>query len=1061
MKKMVYFLIVVLLLAGLVLAEDFDFDDAGSYIEKSYSGGQFVKGVLNMSFDEQQNARFESNFEGGIELYALLGKMNYTRNVDFTCEPVNCKERYVAGGEEIEDTRTRSFALNEEKTFGFVIGGGTRGGDLKKDGITGFQMNISSNVESNCNNQVSVDLFADGIIDFYNTRAIPTQYCGQKVYGGDAGCYDDSVAEELEIEDKENYCQKIILPAAPGYKIGAKVKVGWADPRLVMKLYAWSGTDWIYDSKKNVCWLDVSGGISSSFTDIECAVNYSSSEEFEAFVCILDDGYDSTKPPHAIREDSSGNKHCGGVGHPDEIDIDTDFNIYVRPLKYAAVGTIKFDERLNENLYKDIEDYLDDVYGMNCEEECIVPFKIEGLSGQQITLDDAEIKYEIGKRTWKEEDIRDVEKEPFTISTDDVIALDISKMRFKVPDKDKDGESFRLTFDGEELIDDKISITKGFDFTIGPRFALIGQSTLFTAYPLTSMNISGSAWKFTDTVSLTSSNEKSSYTYIEDGEHEVEVTLTAEDGRTATKTFVVVVGEPKLSAGLTINKYKQRVKDIEEDIVGFDDWVKTKITASINLEQTKNSLTTIENNFKKLKSTDSNEKYVAVINSLVALDLPKSVEVVQRGTLPGEIGFANININHIAAISRKTDISKIRDELPAGIISWAEANYNFEIYFESIAAREDFGAANLLNVYKISLTPKAGAGNDDAYLIIDQPFSGLEFKQIYNQEKIGAGEGTYIPLGQDRIAKDFEFIIAGATAPSVPSLGVYISPNIDKLGVVQKPGKIEIAGFPWKLFVIALIVLIVFIFGVYIALQEWYKRNYEKSLFKNPDNLYNIINFIYNSRVSGLKDAEIKNKLLARNWNREQMNYAFNKIDGKRTGMWEIPIFKGFENRKVEKEIQNKHPNTTIDAKFIAQKSENKSMPLNKKIPTGIKVIAVINWISAGGLILLGLVFFVASSIISAIGGELFATLAKYSIIGGILLICIGVLFLFAGIGMWRGRNWARITTVVLTCLIFISTVYMLIKAPYGFLTYIPSAIVDLWMIYYLLLSKGAKQAFD
>jgi len=42
--------------------EDFEFYEDGSYIEKTYSGGQFVKGVLNMSFDGQENARFESNF---------------------------------------------------------------------------------------------------------------------------------------------------------------------------------------------------------------------------------------------------------------------------------------------------------------------------------------------------------------------------------------------------------------------------------------------------------------------------------------------------------------------------------------------------------------------------------------------------------------------------------------------------------------------------------------------------------------------------------------------------------------------------------------------------------------------------------------------------------------------------------------------------------------------------------------------------------------------------------------------------------------------------------------
>ena len=77
-----------------------------------------------------------------------------------------------------------------------------------------------------------------------------------------------------------------------------------------------------------------------------------------------------------------------------------------------------------------------------------------------------------------------------------------------------------------------------------------------------------------------------------------------------------------------------------------------------------------------------------------------------------------------------------------------------------------------------------------------------------------------------------------------------------------------------------------------------------------------MINFIYNSRVSGLKDDEIKEKLNKAGWKGEQISYAFKKIDGKRTGMWEIPIFKFFENRKMEDEIAKKH-HGQIDIKFI------------------------------------------------------------------------------------------------------------------------------------------------
>ena len=106
-------------------------------------------------------------------------------------------------------------------------------------------------------------------------------------------------------------------------------------------------------------------------------------------------------------------------------------------------------------------------------------------------------------------------------------------------------------------------------------------------------------------------------------------------------------------------------------------------------------------------------------------------------------------------------------------------------------------------------------------------------------------------------------------------------------------------------------------FLIYIILQTWYKKNYEKHLFKNPNDLYNLINFIYNSRKAGLDEKEGRKKLLEKKWSKEQIVYAAKKLDGKRTGMWEIPMFKFIENRKVREELQKKNPGKPLDGRFI------------------------------------------------------------------------------------------------------------------------------------------------
>ena len=50
-------------------------------------------------------------------------------------------------------------------------------------------------------------------------------------------------------------------------------------------------------------------------------------------------------------------------------------------------------------------------------------------------------------------------------------------------------------------------------------------------------------------------------------------------------------------------------------------------------------------------------------------------------------------------------------------------------------------------------------------------------------------------------------------------------------------------------------------------------------------------------------ESEIRRMLKKAGWKSEQITYAIKKFEGKRTGMWEIPVFKWLENRKVKGEI--------------------------------------------------------------------------------------------------------------------------------------------------------------
>jgi hypothetical protein len=70
---------------------------------------------------------------------------------------------------------------------------------------------------------------------------------------------------------------------------------------------------------------------------------------------------------------------------------------------------------------------------------------------------------------------------------------------------------------------------------------------------------------------------------------------------------------------------------------------------------------------------------------------------------------------------------------------------------------------------------------------------------------------------------------------------------------------------------------------VWVLLQIWYLKRYENYLFKNRNNLYNVITYINGVKKTGLNDKEIIIKLKKAGWNSEQIQYALKKYSGKKT----------------------------------------------------------------------------------------------------------------------------------------------------------------------------------
>ncbi len=133
---------------------------------------------------------------------------------------------------------------------------------------------------------------------------------------------------------------------------------------------------------------------------------------------------------------------------------------------------------------------------------------------------------------------------------------------------------------------------------------------------------------------------------------------------------------------------------------------------------------------------------------------------------------------------------------------------------------------------------------------------------------------------------------------------------------------------------------------------------------------------------------------------------------------------------------------------------------VEKGIPTGVKVISILTYIGFALLLLAGIAFIVGGSFAETLLPDLAeAGIVKAgAVFIGIVLILFAVLNFFIARGLWKGHNWARITTVIFLALAFIGDLMSLIG---GNFSSIIALIIYGLIGYYLLFNKDVKKAFS
>lgn len=880
------FLLILVLLLIPISSASFITGNLTEQIETTYSPGDYLKGWINISIqNEKSDSLISSSLAGGTALLSFLEN----NSAQYSCLPLGCGNDYAASNGGLSKT----FQLNdgEEKVIAFKAGG-------MINTINSFSFEFSVANSKSCINPLTLDLLDDGTTEWRSKRFSSDFIC---TYSGGRGCFNpaEPTLRQVTIMGSNPYCGKIKLGESGKFFVGAWVKKGttaYAAGDLKMTLYDVAGA--ALGNCDLPTPLDAGG-------EIGCNITYSNAQTQEFYVCI-----NSNKPAlegyNLTAEDINP---CGCYGVPPGTEKH-DYWIFAQAAEFDNIGKVIFNQAEYASqgnsgiLAEDVLNSLNARYGKNCTTGCTIPVRFKARGSLSVIVSNLSQSYTyVSEPLTPDNNIYDTSKRASTISSG-FLELDLSYAKIKVPD-DYGDYTVDLFLGGTKILSKDIYVAQVPQITsISPMFVPAGIMQTFKASTSSAGNksIKKYIWTFGDnSPAVETLADSTTHLYSATGSYQLKLRIEDEVGLASEKIFNIAAGNPKQLVNETLRKYRGRITNLTSQTAAYPSWQGNFLAKELDLEGLDSDLKIME---RKFEVATSDEEYIAIISNLTEMKVPALIRKTDGAGFPLLLDTKNVKREYFENLEGRNYDNGSEQDYQDALLRWYDSEMKANIDYSVISAQYDDETKTVATYFKLKINPNEKT-DYESYVVIG------ERATVNNEDTKELKDAVGLKFSTTE-ARDIEFFVPGEINPL--QVKVYIAPEVGQLdisptyqGVCDYDGKCE-AGETWKncrddcqpvgRIVVYILILVFIAFVVYLVMQEWYKRKYENFLFKNKNDLYNLINFIANADSKGMDRKEIEKRLKQSGWSSEQVEYAMKKVKGKKTGVpVELNIFKFLEKK--------------------------------------------------------------------------------------------------------------------------------------------------------------------